>query len=175
MTEGVNQATLVCCFLSRKYQETDRCKIELEYAYKKRKNIIVCKWNGSDQSIVSNWIQKIINDSKNFDFMDLAQTPLERRITYFQVEILSVEFEEVSINSYHDFKCEAIRYHYTKNFKVKRSTNPLRDYTMNEGYIPLTLATVKQQEEKQTALVNQRIKQTIWKSYTIKCIKYQSR
>ncbi|CAF4797410.1 unnamed protein product [Rotaria sp. Silwood1] len=42
MAEGVENATVVCCFMTPDYQKSHNCQLELEYANKKEIRIIPC-------------------------------------------------------------------------------------------------------------------------------------
>ncbi|CAF4031097.1 unnamed protein product [Adineta steineri] len=42
MAEGVENAAVVCCFMTPEYQESENCRLELTYAERQRKRIIAC-------------------------------------------------------------------------------------------------------------------------------------
>ncbi|UJR19868.1 hypothetical protein I4U23_023001 [Adineta vaga] len=54
MAEAVENAAIICCFMSPEYQESENCQLELTYAARQHKHIIAClvadtkDWKPSD-------------------------------------------------------------------------------------------------------------------------------
>ncbi|CAF3871460.1 unnamed protein product [Adineta steineri] len=56
MAEGVENAAIVCCFMTPEYQESENCQLELTYAEKQHKRIIACLIDEKKNWRPSNWL-----------------------------------------------------------------------------------------------------------------------
>ncbi|CAF1185857.1 unnamed protein product, partial [Didymodactylos carnosus] len=93
MAEGVENAAVLCCFLTPKYQDSVACKDELTYAKEQRVSIIPIRllkdWKPTG------WLGFSITGQKWIDFRDVA-TNMDLRINQLIAEIQMVAGNKLS-------------------------------------------------------------------------------
>ncbi|CAF1476543.1 unnamed protein product [Adineta ricciae] len=87
MAEAVENASIVCCFMSPEYQESENCQLELTYAERQRKHIIPCIVADKYEWRPSNWLGLITSrllyihfDPHSEQNIDLKANELVQRI-----------------------------------------------------------------------------------------------
>ncbi|CAH1788221.1 unnamed protein product [Owenia fusiformis] len=70
---GVENAMVICCFVSTKYQESWNCKTELSYAYSLDKCIIPCMTEQGFKA--SDWLGEITTGLEGIDLGEEADDP----------------------------------------------------------------------------------------------------
>ena len=71
MADGIEQAAIVCCFITSKYQSSSYCKKELLYAENQRIPVIPCLMDKDPQWMPTGWLGYTIIDILYLDFRDL--------------------------------------------------------------------------------------------------------
>ena len=75
LTVGVENAEVVCCFITPEYQASLECQFELQYAKKRCKKIIACILTDPNTWIPTDWLHKVIHDVSCVSFDDVSDTP----------------------------------------------------------------------------------------------------
>ncbi|CAF1593611.1 unnamed protein product, partial [Didymodactylos carnosus] len=70
MAEAVENAAVICCFLTPKYQESKNCKLELQYAVGRNVPVIPCMMSASYKP--SNWLGITLTDLIWLNFRQLS-------------------------------------------------------------------------------------------------------
>lgn len=73
LAKGIENAAVVCCFLTSEYEESEICKLELQYAQKRHKRIIPCILADINIWKPSAWLQSLIEDDFDINFTNLAE------------------------------------------------------------------------------------------------------
>jgi hypothetical protein len=74
LADGVDNAAIVCCFVMEDYEKSDSCKLELQYAYKRHKQIIPCLLNDAKDWKPCRWLEPIITGVICVDFHNASKT-----------------------------------------------------------------------------------------------------
>lgn len=78
MADGVENAAVVCCFMTPKYQNSRNCEKELLYAERRRVSIIPCRLTRGWEP--STWLGLVIAGLVWVDFRDCAEANLDLKI-----------------------------------------------------------------------------------------------
>lgn len=78
MADGVENAAVVCCFMTQKYQNSRNCEKELLYAERRRVPIIPCRMTRGWEP--STWLGLVIAGSVWIDFRESSDANLDLRI-----------------------------------------------------------------------------------------------
>jgi hypothetical protein len=158
MAKGVENAEVVCCFMTPDYQESHNCKLELEYANKRKIRIIPCmigdknnrKWTSSD------WLGLITSGLNYVNFRDDSDSNIRLRTTELINRIKnpsSVPTTESIPSSIKFF--EPIRQRYLQENRMKRMVNEAKSVPIEQNYINLAMVETKEQQENEKKLKRQ--------------------
>ena len=88
LADGVENAAVVCCFITADYEKSKKCKYELQYAKKRGRIIIPCLLDDTKVCEQSDWLTPIIKDLYHIslDESDMQSTATEiiHYIDYYQ-------------------------------------------------------------------------------------------
>lgn len=73
MADGVENAAVVCCFMTPDYEKSENCKLELQYAQKRHKRIIPCMLSDTKVWKPSDWLGLITTELVYEDFHDVSE------------------------------------------------------------------------------------------------------
>ena len=156
LADGVENAAIICCFLTPDYENSVYCKFELQYAQKRSKTIIPCLLSDPKAWKPTDWLESIITGLKSIDFHDLSQSSIDSkarelidRITYESPTSPHFSSKTTDIPSY---LFELIRYEYQRNGHIKRLMNPAKSFPIEQSYINLAIVETKKQQEKEKQL-----------------------
>lgn len=149
MVEGVDKATVFCCFLTPEYEQSVECQIEFKYAKQKSMKIIPCILKDPNLWKYSEWLASSIDQLDVIPFNIFEQTPDVDDV------ILWLKFymeKEIYLNTYvlsnrvHQpcYLFEIIKYEYQQNDCIKfllNITEPLS--SIEKNYINLTIVNAK--------------------------------
>ena len=121
MAEGVENASIVCCFITADYQKADNCQCELQYAHARHTRIIPCMLADAKTWKSSEWLASIATSEAAVDFHDHS----EDKILLKAKELIGRIKEQAATpakqakgerTSYH---LELIKYAYKRGNRVK--------------------------------------------------------
>lgn len=72
MADGIENAGVVCCFMTPEYQNSENCKLELQYAKKRGKRIVPCML-GDKTWKPSSWLGLITAGEQYINFRDISE------------------------------------------------------------------------------------------------------
>lgn len=81
MAKAVENSTVVCCFMTKKYQESDSCRKELEYASHLKKRIIPCVLVDKAVWEPSSWLGLITSSLQHVNFSDGSEAKMRIKVT----------------------------------------------------------------------------------------------
>lgn len=70
LAKGVENAAIVCCFISLDYVESDDCQLGLQYAHKRGKRVIVLMLCRTQSWKPSDYLQSIMKDLERLECYD---------------------------------------------------------------------------------------------------------
>ncbi|CAF4400123.1 unnamed protein product, partial [Rotaria magnacalcarata] len=80
LTEGVENAVIVCCFLTSDYEQSLSCQSELQYAQKRQKPIIPCMLTSATTWKPSDWLEEITRELVFVDFHDVSESNIDAKV-----------------------------------------------------------------------------------------------
>ena len=158
MAEGVEKAAVVCCFMTPKYQESDNCRLELEYACKKRKRIIPCMLgDGNDKTgkkwEPTSWLGFLTAALNYVNMRDQSDTNIRLKGEELigRVRNTTSDQPEMSSSTAHDF-FRPIRDEYIQNSFIHRIINEEKCFPIEQSYINLAIVQSEDQREQEKKL-----------------------
>ncbi|CAF4545039.1 unnamed protein product [Rotaria socialis] len=155
MAKAVSDASVVCCFLTREYEESKNCKLELEYAQKLRKRIIPCMVSNRKiwKPTASKWLDFITGSTLAIDFSD---TSAQRKIEKIKELIHRIKHEPSTAtneprSSSHDFRTW-IKQKYLQESTVIRMMDEGQCFPIEQSYVNLAIVGAAEQQEKEKLL-----------------------
>src|SRR4051812_21812011 len=82
MAKAVENASIVCCFITPDYESSRNCKLELEHAQRRGKRIIACMvsnrkvWKPSPDA----WLAFITGSLIAMDFSDTSEESIDKKV-----------------------------------------------------------------------------------------------
>ncbi|CAF3922176.1 unnamed protein product, partial [Adineta steineri] len=154
MAAAVNNAAVVCCFMSPEYEKSRNCKRELEHAERLAKPIIPCMmtdrkvWKPSS----SKWLALITGSMIAIDFSDAST---ENVVAKTRVIIDQIRKELPTRTAQSVTLFEPIRQKYLQQNRIKRMVNEEKSFPIEQNYINLAMVETKEQHEKEKNLKRQ--------------------
>ncbi|CAF0840289.1 unnamed protein product [Didymodactylos carnosus] len=150
MADGIENAAVVCCFMTPDYQKSENCKLELQYAEKRGKRIIPCML-GDKAWKPSSWLGLITGGEQYISFRDdsAENIRLKARQLIDQIKEQPPTSQPVDEPSY---LFEIIRVEYERNNRIERIMNPAKSVPIEQSYINLAIVEIKEQQEKEKML-----------------------
>ena len=155
MAEGVQNAAIVCCFMTPDYQESHNCRKELQYADKLRVRIIPCmlsdkngrKWTPSDWlGVISAGLNYIsMRDQSESNIQSKADELIDRIRNHHSVQADASGSER-------DNFADLIRHEYLQNSYIHRIINEEKCFPIEQSYINLSMVQNEDQREKEKKL-----------------------
>ena len=154
---GVENAEVVCCFITPEYQASLECQFELQYAKKRCKKIIACILTDPNTWIPTDWLHKVIHDVSCVSFDDVSETPdsnniIQRLMYYMTKPTLPTSNSRLSTDDKPSYLCELIKYKYQRNSRIERFMNPEKSFPIKDSYINLVIVNTKDQQEKENQM-----------------------
>ena len=153
LADGVENAAIICCFLTSDYEASEICKLELKYAHKRHKIIIPCMLSDAQLCNASTWLKPIID---HLTYIDISGLNIESK-----AEELVHRINHQSPVSPHQrsqsiarpkYLFEMIRFEYIRNSRIERFMNPAISYSIEQSYINLAIVDTKEHQEKEKQL-----------------------
>ncbi|CAF1006613.1 unnamed protein product [Adineta steineri] len=157
LADGVENAAIVCCFLTHDYEKSDFCQFELQYAHKRQKRIIPCMLSDTKVWTPSNWLQSITKNLAPVDFYNVSEPSLmeanvEALIYRIIYQTPTPQYISSQVAGGTSYLFELIRYGYTRNSRIERFMNPAKSFPIDQSYVNLSIVETKDQQEKEKKL-----------------------
>jgi hypothetical protein len=81
MAQAVEDAKVVCCFMTPEYQKSDACKKELTYADNLKKRIIPCVLVDKKKWWPTGWLGFIITGKQYINFCDISDANIRTKVS----------------------------------------------------------------------------------------------
>ncbi|CAF1459523.1 unnamed protein product [Adineta steineri] len=157
LAEGVENAAVVCCFLTQDYQKSDFCQFELQYAHKRQKRIIPCMLTDTKVWKPSNWLKPITKDLAPVDFHNASepltmQIKMRELINRIEDQTPTRQYISSQVAGGASYLFELIKYEYKRNSRIERFMNPAKSFQIDKSYVNLSIVETKDQQEKEKKL-----------------------
>ncbi|CAF1204212.1 unnamed protein product [Adineta steineri] len=157
LAEGVENAAVVCCFITPNYEKSDFCQLELQYAQKRQKRIIPCMLTDIEGWKSCDWLTPIMKDLAPIDFHNASEPPSMRRkvremIHRIEDQPPTLQYVPSQVADGSSYIFELVKYGYKRNSRIERFVNPAKSFPIDQSYINLAIVETKDQQEKEKKL-----------------------
>ena len=154
LADGVENAIVICCFITPDYEKSENCKLEVEYAQKRRKPLIPCILGNATTWKPTAWLRSITTRNIWIDFYDVSESNIDLKIR----ELVGRIHQQCSSTSQSlddaTYFFEIIKHQYKRNSRIQRFKNPAKSFPIEDTYINLPIVETKEQQEKEKKLGN---------------------
>ena len=158
LADGVENAVVICCFVTPDYEKSENCKLEVEYAQKRSKPLIPCNLGNACTWKPTAWLKSITRGNIWIDFHDVPESNIDLKIR----ELVGRIHERCSSTpnstsqSVDDatYLFELMKHEYRQNSRIQRFINPAKSFPIEDSYINLAIVETKEQREKEKKLTN---------------------
>ncbi|CAF1281124.1 unnamed protein product [Adineta steineri] len=157
LAEGVENAAVVCCFMTSDYETSYFCQLELQYAQKRQKRIIPCMLTDLKVWKPSNWLEPITKHLAPIDFRNVSEpSAMQRKVWELidRIEDQSPTPQDIppQVVNRPSYLFQLIKYEYIRNSRIERFMNPAKSFPIDQSYINLAIVETKDQQEKEKKL-----------------------
>ena len=150
MAEGIENADVVCCFMTSSYQTSRNCQLELEYANKRGIRIIPCMVGEKNEKkwTPSSWLGLITSGLNYINFRDDSDMNVQLKAR----ELISRSRDQsIAPPTTHSkvSLAEIIREKYLRENRMERLVNKEKSFSIEQSYINLALVETKEQHAKE--------------------------
>ncbi|CAF1221955.1 unnamed protein product [Adineta ricciae] len=157
LTNGVENAAAVFCFLTPDYERSPVCKLELQYAHKRRKLIIPCLFDDKKFWEDSSWLMTVVGSLHCYNIKEIQNKDkmhLENLISYLNKKHSSSKNVSTESIGPPNYLFELIKYKYLCDNKMERFMNPSKTFPIEQSYINLAIVETKETKEKEKEFRN---------------------
>ncbi|CAF1464896.1 unnamed protein product [Rotaria magnacalcarata] len=158
MADGVQNAAVICCFMTPDYQISENCEKELQCAADSKIRIIPCMLGDQNNTEwkPSGWLKLVtagLNYVKIRDHSDL-NIRLKAKELIGRIKNQYLPPAEERAPAPPKF-FESIREKYLRENRIKRIVNEEKSFPIEQSYINLAMIETKEQQEKEKKLKEQ--------------------
>ena len=141
----VDKAEIICCFMTPDYQNSVKCRDELQYAKEKHKHIIPCMIGDKEnkQWKPTDWLESITTGLDSIDFQDESLSNIQLKTE----ELINRITNQSSTPIQYDL-VDVIKKKYLKNDKIKSILNEEDVFSIEQSYINLAMVHTKDKAAK---------------------------
>ena len=170
MSVGVENAVVVCCFITSEYQASLECRFELQYAKKRYKKIIACILTDPDTWIPTDWLHTVIHDVSRVEFHEITDTPdvdyvMQWLMYYMKNATHPKSNSTLMTDDEPSYISELIKYEYQRNSRIEHFMNPAKSFPIEESYINLSIVKTKDQQNIEKKLQDKTHEMTVLGTY----------
>ncbi|CAF1640684.1 unnamed protein product [Adineta ricciae] len=157
LANGVENAAAVFCFLTPDYERSPVCKLELQYAHKRRKLIIPCLFDDKKFWDDSSWLMTVVGSLHCYNIKKIQNKDkmhLQKLINNLYKKHSSSKHVSTESVGPPNYLFELIKYKYLCDNKIERFMNPSKAFPIEQSYINLAIVETKETHEKEKKLDN---------------------
>ena len=145
MNTTVDEAEIICCFMTPEYQNSVKCKNVLQYAKEKNKHIIPCMIGDKENKHwkPTDWLESITTGFDSIDFQDESLSNIQLKTE----ELINRIANQSSTPAQYDL-VDVIKKKYLKNDKIKSILNEEDAFPIEQSYINLAMVHTKDKAAK---------------------------
>ncbi|CAF0987163.1 unnamed protein product [Adineta steineri] len=169
LADGVENAEVVCCFITSDYEKAPDCKLELQYAQKRHKRIIKCLVGHTTASKPCEWLEQIITDLTHIEFDDVSEPGIDSKtwelLGLIKAQPLTPQHLLSKSLDQPSYLFELIRHEYQQHSRISRIMNPSRSFSIEQSYINLVIVETKEQQLKEKKLLDAKLNDEIIETF----------
>ena len=139
LADGVENAVMICCFVTPDYGKSENCKFEVEYAQKRGKPLIPCNLGNASTWKLTAWLKSITRENIWIDFHDVSESNIDSKIRELVGRIheqcLSTPYSTSQSAGDATYLFELMKHQYNRNSRIERFINPAKSFPIEDSYI----------------------------------------
>ena len=139
MAEGVENASIVCCFITAEYQKADNCQCELRYAHARHIRIIPCMLADAKTWKPSEWLASVAASEAPVDFHDHSEEKLLLKVK----ELIGRIKEQAAIPAEQakgeptSYLLELVKHAFKRDHRVKATLDSCKSFPIEQSRVNL--------------------------------------
>ena len=150
---GVENAVVICCFMTPDYEKSENCKFEVQYAQKRGKSLIPCILGDVSPWKPTAWLESITREHEPIDFYDDCESNIylktDELVNRIYEQCMSTPYLASQSVDNVSYFFELIKREYKRNSRIERFVNPAKSFPIEDSYINLAIVETKEQREKE--------------------------
>ena len=156
LAEEVENAAIVCCFMSQNYEQSQNCQLELQYANKRGKRVLLFMLCSAESWKPTEWLESIIEDLERLEYYEESDSDIAYSasglIYHIEQKSLADERQRLRSAEQPSYLSELVKLEYRRNSRIERLINPSQSFSIERSYINLTIVETEDQQEKERQL-----------------------
>ena len=158
LVDGVENAAIVCCFISSNYEQEEHCQLELQYAHKRGKRVILFILCHIHSWQPSPWLKPMVKDLESVAYVENCLSDINLGAGYLlflmKKQPLAGQIIGPPLPEQPSYLYELVKLAYKLDSRIERFMNPSQSFLIEESYINLALVETKEHQEKERQLRN---------------------
>ena len=158
LADGVENAVVICCFVTPDYGKSENCKLEVEYARKRRKPLIPCNLGNASTWKPTDWLRSMATENIWIDFHEVSESNIDSKIRELvgRIHDQCSSIPYLTSQSVDDatYLFELMKHEYRRNSRIQRFKNPAKSFPIEDSYINLAIVETKEHREKEKKFSN---------------------
>ena len=156
LADGVQNAAIVCCFISSDYEQSENCQLELQYAHKRGKRVILFMLCSAQSWEPSSWLASSIKEFECIRYEEDCYSDIDFSADWLMYQIEhkpdGTQLPQTPLAEQPSYLYELVKHDYRRNSRIKRFMNPAKSISIEESYINLAIVEKKEHDEKEKRL-----------------------
>ena len=152
LADGVEDAVVICCFVTPDYEKSENCKLEVEYAQKRSKPPILCILGDIRTWKPTAWLESITREHKSVNFHGVSETNMHLKkgelVDRINEQCISAPYLTSQSVDDATYLFELMKHRYKRNSRIERFINPAKSFLIEDSYINLAIVEIKKNNEK---------------------------
>ena len=156
LAEGVENAAIVCCFISPDYEQSENCQLELQYAQKQGRRVLLFMLCGTQSWKPTRWLESMITNLECLDFYEESESDIDysvRGLIYcMNRKRPPIRRPRLPSAEQSNYLYELVKHDFRRKSRIERFINPSQSFSIEQSYINLALVETKEHFVKEKQL-----------------------
>ena len=156
LADGVENAAIVCCFISSDYEQSENCQLELQYASKRGKRVIRFMLCNTQSRQPFSCLESLMDDFECIKYDEDCQSDIESSagwlVYLMSKKPLASQLIGFPLQEQPSYLYELVKHEYKRNSRIERFMNPAQSFSIDRSYINLALVETTKHQKKETKL-----------------------
>ena len=156
LAEGVENAAIVCCFISSDYEQSENCQLELQYAHKQGRRVLLFMLCGTQSWKPTTWLESIMEDLERIEYYTEYESDIDYSARWLIYRINqkrpSTRNQRLPSAEQPNYLYELVKHDYRRKSRIERFINPFQSFSIEQSYINVALVETKEHSVKEKQL-----------------------
>ena len=148
LVDGVENAAVICCFMTPDYEKSENCKLEIQYAQKRDRPLILCILGDVSTWKPAAWLESITRKHKCIDFHDVSESNIHSKkgelVDRIYEQCTSTPYLTLQSVDHASYVFKLMKHEYKRNSQIERFINPAKSFPIEDSYINLAVVETKE-------------------------------